>query len=72
MRKESKRADSFFGSIFGSLLHGFGMLLAAFVIGTGASAVVCLFYGVPLAFSLIGGFIVLGIAVALMSESPFF
>jgi hypothetical protein len=48
------------------------MLLAAFVIGTGASSIVCLYYGIPIAFSLIGGFIVLGIAVALMSESPFF
>lgn len=72
MSKKSKKADSFLGSIFGSLLHGFGMLLAAFVIGTGASSIVCLYYGIPIAFSLIGGFIVLGVAVALMSESPFF
>ena len=47
------------------------MLVAAFCIGTGASALVCFYYGVPTAFSLIGGFIVLGIALALMAESPF-
>lgn len=40
----------------------------AFCVGTGAGAVVCWYYGIPLAFSVIGGFVVLGIALALMSE----
>lgn len=67
-----KRNNSFLAQIFGALAQGFMMLIAAFSIGTGASAVVCLYYGIPIAFSLIGGFIVLGIALALMAESPFF
>lgn len=62
---------SFLGQILGSIAHGFGMLLVAFGIGTGAAAVVCLYYGAPIVFSLIGGFIVLGIAVALITDSPF-
>lgn len=43
----------------------------AFGIGTGAGAVVCWYYGIPLGFSVIGGILVLGIALALMSESGF-
>lgn len=66
-----RNKNSFFSQILGSLAHGFLMLIAAFSIGTGASALICLYYGVPLVLSLIGGFIVLGIAVALMTESPF-
>ena len=66
-----KRNNSFLAQLFGAFAHGFMMLVAAFCIGTAASAVVCVYYGVPIAFSLIGGFIVLGIALALMAESPF-
>jgi len=35
-----------------------------FLFGTGAAAVICLYYGVPLIFSLIGGAIVLAVYVA--------
>lgn len=66
-----KAGNSFLSQLLGSIAHGFAMLLMAFSIGTGASAVVCWFYGLPLILSLIGGFIVLGVAIALMSESPF-
>lgn len=45
--------------------------ITAFVVGTGAGAIVCWYYGFPLALSLIGGFLVLGIALALMSDSLF-
>jgi hypothetical protein len=69
---KDQRNNGFFAEIFSSLAKTAGRLILAFSIGTGASALVCLFYGAPIAFSLIGGFIVLGIALALMSDSLFF
>lgn len=44
---------------------------AAFAVGTGAGAVVCWYYGAPLGFSILGGILVLGVALALMSDSMF-
>ena len=46
-------------------------LVIAFGIGTGAGAVVCWYYEIPLLFSVVGGILVLGIALALMAESGF-
>ena len=46
-------------------------LVIAFGVGTGAGAVVCWYYGIPLVFSVIGGILVLGIALAFMAESGF-
>ena len=43
----------------------------AFVVGTGGAAVVCWYYNIPLGFSILGGILVLGIALALMSDSMF-
>ncbi len=45
--------------------------IVAFAVGTGAGAVVCWYYAVPLGFSILGGILVLGIALALMSDSMF-
>ncbi|MFT6408380.1 MAG: phosphate/sulfate permease [Arenicella sp.] len=45
--------------------------VAAFVVGTGAAAIVCWYYSIPLVFSIVGGIMVLGLALALISESPF-
>lgn len=45
--------------------------LVAFSIGTGAAAVVCWYYSIPLGFSILGGIVVVGIALALMSDSMF-
>jgi phosphate/sulfate permease len=45
--------------------------VAAFVVGTGATAIVCWYYSVPLGFSIVGGIVVLGLALALISDSPF-
>ncbi len=66
-----KSNNSFLSQILGSLAHGFMMLIFAFSIGTGASALVCWYYGLPLVLSLIGGFIVLGLAVVVMTDTPF-
>ncbi len=43
----------------------------AFSVGTGAAAVVCWYYSVPLGFSILGGILVLGLALAIMSDSIF-
>ena len=71
--KPASPAKSFIQDLFStvgtSLLRLAASLLLAFVIGTGAAAIACLYYGVPLIFSLIGGFIVLGFAVALIAYS---
>ena len=46
-------------------------MLIAFSIGTGATAIACWYYDIPLVFSILGGILVLGIALALMSDSIF-
>ena len=46
-------------------------MLIAFAIGTGAAAVACWYYEIPLGFSILGGILVLGLALALMSDSIF-
>jgi hypothetical protein len=45
--------------------------IVAFAVGTGAGAIVCWYYGIPLVFSLLGGILVLGLALALMTDSLF-
>ena len=45
--------------------------LIAFSIGTAAAAIVCWYYSIPLGFSILGGVLVLGLALALMSDSIF-
>ena len=61
----------FFASLFRGLLRDTLKLIVAFAVGTGASAIVCWYYGLPLAISLIGGFIVLALALAFMSDGIF-
>jgi len=43
----------------------------AFSVGTGAAAIVCWYYSIPLGFSILGGILVLGLALALMSDDIF-
>jgi hypothetical protein len=45
--------------------------LIAFSVGTGAAAAVCWYNGIPLVFSILGGVLVVGVALALMSDSMF-
>ena len=54
-------------SLLGALLK----FILAFAVGTGAGALVCWYYGLPLVLSLVGGILVLGLALALMSDSIF-
>lgn len=46
-------------------------IMAYFGVGTAGGAVVCWYYGIPLGFSILGGILVLGIALALISDSIF-
>ena len=61
----------FFASLFMSLVRDAVKLIVAFAVGTGAGAVVCWYYGVPLVFSVVGGILVLGLALALTTDSLF-
>ena len=46
--------------------------LVAFGIGTGAAALVCWQYDMPLVLSIVGGFLVLGVTLAFSSDNTFF
>ena len=61
----------FLVSFFADIAKDLFRLVIAFAVGTGASAVVCWYYGIPLAFSILGGILVLGLALALTSDSLF-
>ena len=61
----------FFASLLMGLVRDAFKLVIAFAIGTGAGALVCWYYGIPLAFSLLGGILVLGLALALTTDSLF-
>ena len=57
------------------LTEVFGLLvqfLVAFGIGTGAAALVCWQYDMPLVLSIVGGFLVLGATLAFSSDNTFF
>lgn len=60
-----------FTAFFGTLLKELILILLVFAITTAIAAGVCWFYDVPIAVSLIGGFISLGVVVALKSTSIF-
>lgn len=58
----------------GLLKIGLGALFQValfFFIGTVGAGIFCWYYGIPMIFSVLGGILVLGIALALMSDSIF-
>ena len=59
-------AEFFLGLLKNALL-----LIIAFVVGTAAGAIVCWYYDIPLIFSVLGGILVLALAVAFMSDGVF-
>ena len=61
----------FFASLFISLVRDAVKFVVAFVVGTGGGAIVCWYYGIPLVFSVLGGILVLGLALALATDSLF-
>ena len=65
------QSRGFLATLFMGLVRDAVKFIIAFAVGTGASAIVCWYYGIPLVFSLLGGILVLGLALALMSDSLF-
>lgn len=61
----------FLASLLVGLVRDAVKLIIAFAIGTGVGAVVCLYYGIPLVVSLLGGVLVLGLALAFSTDSLF-
>jgi hypothetical protein len=61
----------FLTSFLARLARDAFQLLVAFAVGTGAGAIVCWYYSVPLIFSLLGGILVLAFALALTTD-PWF
>ena len=61
----------FLSSFFLALVRDAVKLVIAFAVGTGAGAIACWYYGIPLVFSLLGGILVLGLALALSTDSLF-
>ena len=62
---------NFFKNLFKAGLIVMLKFVIAFSVGTGAGAVVCWYYSIPLGFSILGGILVLALALALMSDSTF-
>jgi hypothetical protein len=73
MEKEPgpQKSPGFIRTFLTSLARDALKLVIAFGIGTGAGAIVCWYYGIPLVFSLLGGILVLGLAVAFRTEGLF-
>ena len=71
-RPATHKERGFFASPLFALLDGILKFITAFAVGTGAGALVCWYYGLPLVLSLLGGILVLGLALALLSDSSFF
>ena len=71
MEPANRNDQGFFASLLMGLIRDAVKLLIAFAVGTGAGAIVCWYYGVPLIFSVIGGILVLGLALALTTDSLF-
>ena len=61
----------FLASFFLGLARDLFRYVIAFAVGTGAGAIVCWYYGLPLALSLLGGILVLGLALAFSTDSLF-
>ena len=55
----------FFANVLGDILRQLFWLAGAFAVGTSGSAIACWVYGFPIGLSLLGGLVVLGIAVAI-------
>lgn len=54
-----------------SLVRDLFQIIVAFAVGTAGGAIVCWYYEIPMGFSIIGGILVLGFALALTTDSWF-
>ena len=69
--RDEEKCRGFLASFFLGLVRDIVKFIIAFAVGTGAGAIVCWYYGLPLALSLIGGILVLALALALTTDSLF-
>lgn len=70
-RADKSRSRGIIASFFTALARDVLQLFFAFAIGVGGAAVACWYYELPLVLSLGGGILVLGLAVALKTDSLF-
>lgn len=61
----------FLASFLLSLVRDAVKLVIAFAVGTGAGAIVCWYYGLPMIVSLLGGILVLAVALAFTTDGLF-
>ena len=59
----------FFRNLFGSILRDLIKFVIIFALGTLGGAVICLYYGFPLVFSVVGGIAIFALAVAAFMAS---
>ena len=71
MEVHEEGARGFLSTFFLALVRDAVKFIVAFALGTGAGAIACWYYGIPLVFSLLGGILVLGLALALSTDSLF-
>jgi hypothetical protein len=70
-KNDDVESRGFLASLFVGLVRDIIKMIVAFAVGTGAGAIVCWYYGIPLGFSILGGILVLGLALALTTDSLF-
>ena len=64
-------ARGFLASILVAVLRDLAKFVIAFAVGTGAAAIACWYYELPIVLSLGGGVLVLALALALSTDSLF-
>lgn len=68
---DGKQPTGVVASFFLSLARDLFKYVIAFAVGTGAGAIVCWYYGLPMFLSLLGGILVLALALAITTDSLF-
>jgi hypothetical protein len=70
-RAMSEMTRGFFPRLLRGILKELIVMAIVFGVATGISAAVCLYYGLPLILSLIGGFLSIGAVFFIKSDSIF-
>ncbi len=68
----TNRDRGFLIELFASLAQSAFQFFIAFLLGTGAGAIVCWYYDIPLVFSVVGGILVLAVALVMLSDNSLF
>lgn len=63
-KRTGSNRQGFFTTLLQGLIRDTVGLWITFAIGTGAGAIICLYFGAPLILSLLGGILVLAVYVA--------